>query len=95
MDFTKIFKDVKVEIVKKSPALLVGLGLSGMIVTTIMAVKATPKALDILVDIKEEHENDEDKKALAKDIICKKITMQICEKNNLIEKVFKIPSFMM
>ena len=77
MDFAKIFKDVKVEIIKKSPALLVGLGLSGMILTTVMAVKATPKALDILVDVKEKHKDDDDKKALAKDIVCKVVPVYV------------------
>lgn len=32
----------------KSPEILIGLGLTGMLTSTILAVKATPKALDIL-----------------------------------------------
>lgn len=39
---------------KHSPEILTGLGIAGMITTTVMAVKATPKALDLLEDATEE-----------------------------------------
>ena len=44
MDFSKIKNAVS----DKSPEILIGLGLAGMLTSTVLAVKATPKALDIL-----------------------------------------------
>ena len=49
-----LFKDVKMAVSKHSPEILTGLGIAGMITTTILAVKATPKALDLIEDKKEE-----------------------------------------
>ena len=74
MDKTKLLELVakaKSATRKHSPEILTGLGIAGMITGTIMAVKATPKALDIMADIKEQHEEDTDKKAYSKDIITK------------------------
>lgn len=39
---------VKKETIKHSPEILTGLGVAGMITTTVMAVKATPKALELI-----------------------------------------------
>lgn len=44
----KLFKDVQTAISKHSPELLTGIGIAGMITTTILAVKATPKALELI-----------------------------------------------
>ena len=74
MDKTKLVKLVtqaKSVTRKHSPEILTGLGIAGMITGAIMAVKATPKALDIMADIKEQHMEDTDKKAYSKDIITK------------------------
>lgn len=49
-----LFKDVKMAASKHSPEILTGLGIAGMITTTILAVKATPKALELIEDKKEE-----------------------------------------
>lgn len=49
-----LFKDVKATLSQHSPEILTGLGIAGMITTTILAVKATPKALDLIEDKKEE-----------------------------------------
>jgi len=35
-------------IIKNSPTILTGLAVGGLVTTTVLAVKATPKALDIL-----------------------------------------------
>lgn len=43
---TKAFKGFKSNVVKHSPEILTGIGIAGMITTTILAVKATPKALE-------------------------------------------------
>ena len=50
--FAKMLKNASAALKKNSPAILTGIGIAGMIVTTVTAVKATPKALQI-VDEKE------------------------------------------
>ena len=50
---TKLFKDVQTVLSKHSPELLTGIGIAGMITTTVLAVKATPKALK-LIEAKQE-----------------------------------------
>lgn len=44
----KLAKDFGSAVAKHSPEILVGLGISGMIATTVLAVRATPKALSLL-----------------------------------------------
>lgn len=63
------FKNVKLSVVKHSPEILTGIGIAGMITTTIMAVKATPKALTRMDEVRDAHAHDEDKKEFAKDVI--------------------------
>lgn len=48
MDFKKMRTNTINAISEKSPEILIGFGLAGMLTSTILAVKATPKALDIL-----------------------------------------------
>lgn len=55
---TKFINDVKTTLDKNSPAILTGIGITGMIATTVIAVKATPKAL-MLID-KAENEKCEE-----------------------------------
>lgn len=43
---TKIFNTVKKAVGKKSPEILIAFGIAGMITTTVLAVKATPKAME-------------------------------------------------
>lgn len=55
MDKTNIagfFKSVKIAVSKHSPEILTGMGIAGMITTTVLAVKATPKALQIIEEEK-------------------------------------------
>lgn len=47
-NFTRIVKNIKFGITKHSPEILTGIGIAGMVTTTILAVKATPKALKLL-----------------------------------------------
>lgn len=54
INFAKMSKDIQRTLVKHSPEILTGLGITGMITTTVMAVKATPKALDIINDMEYE-----------------------------------------
>lgn len=49
-----LVKDVKMAVTKHSPEILTGIGIAGMIVTIVMAVKATPKALELIENKKEE-----------------------------------------
>lgn len=51
-------KGVKVSLTKHSPEILTGIGIAGMFTTTILAVKATPKAVRLLDERKEELETD-------------------------------------
>lgn len=49
-----LFKDIKMAVSKHSPEILTGLGIAGMVTTTVLAVKATPKALELIEDRKDE-----------------------------------------
>lgn len=50
----KIAQSVRVTLAKRSPEILTGIGIAGMITTTVLAVKATPKALILLEEEKKE-----------------------------------------
>lgn len=56
LNVKQCFKMAKKVVQKKSPEILTGLGIAGMITTVILAVKATPKALD-LIDEEVEKQN--------------------------------------
>ena len=45
---TKVIKGVMNGVSKNSPAILTGIGIAGMLTSTVLAVKATPKAIQIL-----------------------------------------------
>ena len=47
-NLTKFIKDTQVLIAKKSPEILTGIGVAGFITTTVLAVRATPKALELI-----------------------------------------------
>lgn len=53
MKFNELWNNSKQTLTKNAPEILIGMGLAGMLTSTIMAVKATPKAMDI---IKEEED---------------------------------------
>lgn len=53
-----IVKSVKSTLVQRSPEILTGIGIAGMVVTTVLAVKATPKALRLLDEAENEKEAD-------------------------------------
>lgn len=75
--FSKFVKNVSSTLKKHQPEILTGIGVAGMITTTIMAVRATPKALDTLAEIKDIHAEDTDKKAYAKDFVTKVVPIYI------------------
>lgn len=53
-EIVKSFLSLKTAFKKHSPEILTGIGIAGMITTTVMAVRATPKALALLEKKKEE-----------------------------------------
>lgn len=53
---TRFFKGVQRTLTKHSPEILTGVGIAGMFTTTVLAVKATPKALRICEIVREEKE---------------------------------------
>ena len=59
--FSSIVNSFKTTIVKHSPEILTGIGIAGMITTTVLAVKATPKAFKELEDFKESALRDHEK----------------------------------
>ena len=56
---TNFFKGIRGSVSKHSPEMLTGIGIAGMITTTVLAVQATPKALRLLEDKKANEEKDE------------------------------------
>lgn len=54
----KLGRDVRLSLSKHSPEILIGMGVAGMITTTVLAVKATPKALMLIEERKEELDVD-------------------------------------
>ena len=47
-NLAKIATNLKFSMAKHSPEILTGIGIAGMIATTVLAVKATPKALEYI-----------------------------------------------
>lgn len=58
IDIAHALKQAQLSIAKHSPEILTGIGIAGMIATTIIAVKATPKAIKLLDDKKKELETE-------------------------------------
>lgn len=51
---TKFIRGTKLKLAKHSPEILMGLGITGMISTTVLAVRATPRALELIEEAKNE-----------------------------------------
>ena len=54
---SKAIKNVQTEIAKRSPGILTGIGIGGMVMTTVLAVKATPKALRLIEEAEKEKDD--------------------------------------
>ena len=54
---SKFIRGAKISISKHSPEILTGIGIAGMITTTFLAVRATPKALELIEEKKDELNN--------------------------------------
>lgn len=59
MNLASVWKNVRSTLVKHSPEILVGIGITGMITTTVLAVSETPKALKCIERRKAELHTDE------------------------------------
>lgn len=57
-NLSKIVRSVQYTLGKYSPQILTGIGVAGMVTTVVLAVKATPKALTLIEDKKEELDTD-------------------------------------
>lgn len=60
LNLAQIAKNIQLTVSKHSPEILTGIGIAGMVTTTILAVKATPKALRLIEEKKEELEFERD-----------------------------------
>lgn len=58
-NLAKILNDARIVVAKHAPEILTGLGIAGMLTTTVLAVKATPKALKLIDEKKKELGTDE------------------------------------
>lgn len=68
-DLSNIVKSVQAVVKKYSPEILTGIGIAGMVTTTVTAVRATPKALTLIEKRKSELETDQlDKKEIVKTV---------------------------
>lgn len=65
-DLEKLTKSIRSILIKRSPEILVGIGITGMVSTTIMAVRATPKAAELIQIKKEEKEAELSKLEIVK-----------------------------
>ena len=54
LNFAKAIKDAQRLVVKHSPEILTGIGIAGMVTSTVLAVKATPKAVRLMEEAKHE-----------------------------------------
>ena len=53
LNLAKLANDIKSGVSKHSPEILTGIGIAGMVATTVLAVKATPKAIELIKNEKE------------------------------------------
>lgn len=56
LSLSKFTRDIRLSLAKHSPEILIGMGIAGMVTTTVLAVKATPKALLLIEEKKAELE---------------------------------------
>lgn len=66
LNMAAVFKSVKTVLSNHSPEILTGLGVAGMITTTILAVSATPKALDLIAEAEDKKAENEHNDHLTK-----------------------------
>lgn len=54
-----IVRSVQTEVAKRSPQILMGIGIAGMVTSTVLAVKATPKALKLIEKAEDQKMEDQ------------------------------------
>ena len=59
VDLSRAVRSVRKTLSKHSPGILTGIGIGGMLTTTVLAVRATPKALRLIEEKKQEMNTDE------------------------------------
>ncbi len=74
LDIIGITNSLKGGLIKHSPEILTGLGLAGMVATTVLAVKATPKAVELMEEKRKEkaeleHTNQDDTKLTTTEVV--------------------------
>ena len=57
-NLSRFFKGIKNAIGKHSPEILTGIGIAGMATTVVLAIKSTPKALDLISEAEDKKKND-------------------------------------
>jgi hypothetical protein len=57
-DITRFLHNVQMSVTRHSPEILTGIGIAGLLTTTVLAVKATPKAIKVLEEEKRNRELD-------------------------------------
>lgn len=58
-DVANFVRKARLSVAKHAPEILTGMGIAGMITTTVLAVRATPKALRLIEEEKQEQQVDE------------------------------------
>lgn len=66
LNVPELFNSVRKGIVKHSPEILTAIGITGMVTTTVLAVKATPKAMKLIKEAKEAKQEELTKKEVIK-----------------------------
>lgn len=74
-NLSQVVKNIQMSMKKHSPEILTGVGIAGMITTTVMAVRATPKALALIEEAK------------CKKVEINEINEDVCEKLTPVETV--------
>lgn len=74
LNVNKYFKMATRIVKKRSPEILTGLGIAGMVTTTVLAVKATPKALTLIQDAEIEKVDVQVKEGKGPDELVKTLT---------------------
>lgn len=62
--FAQFFTNAQAAVSRHSPEILTGIGIAGMITTTVLAVRATPKALELLVEAETEKIDQQEKEGV-------------------------------
>lgn len=57
-DVRNFIRKTKTTVSKHSPEILTGFGISGMVITTVLAVRATPKALELIEQAKQSEDEE-------------------------------------